>query len=485
MHTPKRRRLTGLKRAALALLFSGGTAHAGEFHFEGFRYGQTAMGMGGAMVGQPFEPEATYYNPAGLAMIRRGVRFSGALNFFGYDRRVQQGALRDGGLFAPRDLDSSSFLPTPSSSVISTRRGRHAVAFSTFLAGDLDERFSGAQEVQVVDDPDFESARFTRSFTRKDTLQLRGLTYAYSPGPTLSFGISLFWLQHDRSEIARRAQIAGALTAPTNLFIDVTTSEETRTHSLVPRLGVSWLPTPDVGLGLSCQLLTIPLTGKSTYGYTLITSGELAQEVEPLYRSEQETSDARTKLPMSCRAGVATGLTRRWRMAGDLSVHLPTQYDRFDVPKELAARPDIAGRVDTDLTVNLSLGVQRLIGRRWPWRMGLFTNRTSAVDIPRAPTRFLPAHLDLYGVTTSLGYLGDTRSLNLGIEVQYGAGHDVVSDSLGSLLDEAGFTRVQREEWRVVIFIAGAAAFAKATAKGLVRDMERKPEPKAAPTPAE
>jgi hypothetical protein len=119
------------------------------------------------------------------------------------------------------------------------------------------------------------------------------------------------------------------------------------------------------------------------------------------------------------------------------------------------------------------VGGEYRIAPRWPWRFGVFTNRTSAPEVPAQPSGLEAPHVDLYGITSSLGYLGDDRSLNLGFEVQYGTGHDVVSESLDSLLDEAGFARVGREEWRVVIFIAGAAAFAKSTAKELIKDMDK------------
>lgn len=461
-----------LRAFPLSLLALVGVAHAGEFHFETFRYGQRAMGMGGAVTGQPFEPEASYYNPAGLALMERGARFSGALNFFGYDRRIQKGALRDGGFFAPSDLDSANFLPTPSSSVISTRfAGRHAIAFSTFLIGDLAEDFEGSRVTPVSDDPLFDSVKFNSTFVRRDRLQLRGLTYAYAPTRRLAFGISAFWLEHEREETARRAQILSAEDLFANLFIDVTSREKTTTHSLLGRLGVAWRPSEAASFGLACTLPTLPLTGESRYGYTIVTSGD--EGTAPLYLDEAERADAQTRLPVNCRAGAALRISPRWLLAGDLSLHLPITYERFDFSTETAGREDdFSARVDTDTTINLALGAEYRASPRWPIRVGLFTNRTSAADIPANPDRFAPAHIDLYGATVSAGYLGDRRSLNLGVEVQYGQGEDVVSESLEALIDDADFTRVDRSEWRVVVFIAGAAAFAKKAAIDIIKPDE-------------
>lgn len=463
--------LTALGASLGALLTALlGIARADEFHFETFRYGQKAMGMGGAAAGQPFEPEASYYNPAGLALLGSGARFSGALNFFGYDRRIQKGALRDSGLFAPSDLESTAFLPTPSGSVVSTRFAkRHAIAFSTFLLGDLSEEFVGTLAAGVDGDPVFDAVDFNSSFIRRDRLQLRGLTYAYSPDDRWSAGISVFWLEHAREETARRAQILSSEGVITNLFIDVTSREKTVTHGLLARVGVAWRPTAAGSFGAACTLPTIPLTGEATYRYTLVTSGD-GEASGPLYIDEGETVAAETRLPVNCRLGAALQATDRWQIAGDLSLHLPIEYQRFvfagdAVAREAAFRASVA----TDTTINLALGAEYRLTDRWPIRFGLFTNRTSAPEVPARPDRFVPPHLDLYGATLSAGYLGDERSINLGLEVQYGAGQDVVSEGIESLLDSQEFSRVDRSEWRIVIFIAGAASFAKAAAVDLIQ----------------
>lgn len=444
-------------------------AQADEFHFETFRYGQRAMGMGGAVTGQPFEPEASYYNPAGLALLDRGARFSGALNFLGYDRREQSGGLRDSGIFTPADLGSASFLPTPSSSVISARfADRHAIAFSTFLLGDLQESFTGFRDARVIGDPAVSQARFTSSFDRVDRLQLRGLTYAYAPSRRFSFGVSAFWLEQNRQESARRAQILGDQVGVGTLFIDVSSREKTTTHSLLARVGVAWRPTDSGSFGLSCSLPTLPLTGESTYGYTVITSGDGPNDA--LYLQEDETAEAVTRLPVNCRLGGALKPSPRWLLASDLSLHLPTSYQRFNLSDAIIGRQaEFRSAVTTDLTVNFAVGAEYRITERWPLRVGLFSNRTSAPAIPAAPDRFVPAHVDLYGATISAGYLGDRRSINLGLEVQYGQGEDVVSEGISSLIDSAEFARVDRTEWRVVVFVAGAAAFAKRAAVDIIK----------------
>ena len=69
---------------AIFLFASALRGYADEFHYENFRFGQRALGMGGAVTAYLGEPESGFYNPAGLAFVE-GTRFSGAMNFYGLD----------------------------------------------------------------------------------------------------------------------------------------------------------------------------------------------------------------------------------------------------------------------------------------------------------------------------------------------------------------------------------------------------------------
>ena len=128
--------------------------------------------------------------------------------------------------------------------------------------------------------------------------------------------------------------------------------------------------------------------------------------------------------------------------------------------------------VTHELTVNAAVGVEFPFAARWPMRAGLFTNRTSAPSVPALPKGFYEPHVDRYGATWSMGYLGDKRSINFGLEAQMGAGHSTASASLERLDGEAAYIRLEREEWRVVFFVAGAAAFASSASRELL-DLER------------
>ena len=106
-------------------------ARADEFHFEDFRYGQRALGMGGAVTGLAVEPGAAWYNPAGLARLE-GAEFSGALTFVGFESYTLRSGLRDEGYFQPEDMTASGAAAEPS----------YVVASATLAAAPTIQRLS-------------------------------------------------------------------------------------------------------------------------------------------------------------------------------------------------------------------------------------------------------------------------------------------------------------------------------------------------------
>lgn len=456
-----------IRLLGLALVLAA-PALADEFHFETFRYGQRAMGMGGAVTGLAFEPASAFYNPAGLATLK-GSEFSGALTFIGYDRRTLVGGLRDADFFAPRDVQSAGFVPTPTSAVAATTLGRHSLAITSFLAGEARESFGGQVRTGYNAGYGAGRLRFTLRDDRADRLQLRGLTYAYRLSDTWSFGVSGYWLAHTRARRQRRGQFIELDAVTSNVFADLTGESKSSTHSGLVRLGVFWTPEGPWSAGMACTSPSFTVKGDTTYSYTFATSHDPevpGADAAPLYLDERIEAEARTVLPAHCRLGGA------WRLgsatfSADLAVVLPIRYTRYTVAK---GTPSVFNpEVEHQFTVNGALGMQVPVSLRWPLRMGVFTNRTSAPPVPANPIDFTEAHVDYYGATVSLGYRGKKRSINFGLEGQLGFGEDAMSGSLDSLAEGDDFVRLDRREWRVVFFVAGAAAFAKSAGQALLR----------------
>lgn len=457
-----------LRALLLSLLALAPLAHADELHFSTFRFGQRAMGMGGAVTAYADEPEATFYNPAGLAMLG-GTRFSGALNFIGFDRRTQRGALRDAAFFQPGDLDSEEFVAIPASSVLTSTfaEGRHVLALSTFLQSDSEEDFSGSHEQALTGDT-YDFVRFTTERRREDEILLRGVSWGYRGGPTWAVGASVFLARQIRREVARRAEVLQRVSNGDSLFLDVSTREESTTHGLLARVGALWRPSERWSFGIACSTPSVTVLGEGKVGYTQIRSGGLAGDDRPLLVDERVDLDATTVLPADCRAGLAWRVPDRLVVGFDVAVHLPVDYDRYTLTPALAPRADeLQAHVQTDAVVNAAVGLEWRASDRWPLRVGLFTNRTAAPAIDARPAALAPAHVDLYGATASLGYLGDDGSVNVGAELQVGSGEDAISADLESLRADRDFIRVDRSEWRLLLFVSGAVTFAKAAAKAI------------------
>ena len=463
---------------ALALTVLGAHAHADEFHFETFRFGQRALGMGGAVTAYADEPEASFYNPAGLAMLG-GTRFSGTLNFFAFDHRTQKGGLRAGEFFAPEDLESSDFEPIPSSSVLTTTfgDGRHVLGLAAFLQSDSSEVFAGRRDA-TLPTGDYDASRTTVERRRQDQILLRGLVYGYRVDPGLALGASLLLASQDRTEIARRAEVLQRRATQDSVFVDASTREDSTTHSLLAQVGVLWRPSEAWSLGLSCRSPSLTLKGDADVVYTRVSSGNPDAGERPLLVDERTHQDATTLLPPNCRAGLAWRIPDRLVITFDTSIHVPLAYDRYALTSQLASRAAQLGEaVDAEPVLNAALGLEYRPAVRWPLRLGLFTNRTSAPAITPQPTELGPADVDLYGATLSAGYLGDDRAINLGAEVQMGTGYDAIPADLTSLIQDRDFRRIDRSEWRVVFFVSGAVTFAKKQATEILESWQSQDAP--------
>ncbi|MEL6180359.1 MAG: hypothetical protein AAFS10_15480 [Myxococcota bacterium] len=479
---------------SLALLLASSAVRADEVHYENFRYGQRAMGAGGAMVAFPGEPEASWYNPAALALIQ-GTRLSGSLQFFGSERHTLTDGLRSQ-TTGNTDLTSSDVLLLPSSSVLSYAFGaddQHVIALSSFLVSERDETFSDTIETRLIDGNQWLDQSLT--FTRQDIDRIVyiGPSWAWRSTPTFTLGLSVFYARREQNAQAltsfteqRRQQDSGALLSTT--FDDTLASTTIDDGALLARLGVLVVQ-GRLSFGATATTQSIALHGSGRLAYTFTDSGDPADtsglnpnNPDP-FRELVNVSDvdAQTIYPWNFAAGLAYRVPSRWAVASQVSVYLPSQYDRLELnasQQELIAN-SLVNRVERQWVVNGALGAEWYATARVPLRFGAFTNRSAAPDIPSNPTMLMLPKVDLYGVTTSVGFIGDKRAINIGAEVQWGRGHDVVLNDVRQIWRPA-FVRVDREQFRAVLFLSGAIDFAAKTAQDLV---EERPSPQPSPNP--
>ncbi|MBH24840.1 MAG: hypothetical protein CMH57_10375 [Myxococcales bacterium] len=462
-------------------------AAADEVHYENFRYGQRAMGAGGAMVAFPGEPEASWYNPAALALME-GTLMSGALQFFGTERHTLRGGLR-ADTVATTDLESSDVLLLPSSSVIAKAFGddqQHVVAFSTFLASERDETFSDTITTLLRDGDDWLEQRLVYTQQHTDRIVYLGPSWGWRPNNRLALGVSVFYARREQRELAfssfteqRSRRSTGELIRTT--FDDTSSATEIDDGALLARLGMLTHLTERLTLGATVTTQSVPLHGEGRFDYIFTDSGDPADtsglnpnNPEPFREVITESGlAARTTYPWNFALGLAYEVPSRWTVATQVSLYLPSTYDRLDLsPRaEQVIASNLVNRIERQTVVNGALGAEWFITPTLPLRVGVFTNRSAAPDIPAWPTELMLPQVHLYGATTSLGFIGEDRSINVGAEVQWGSGYDVALRDVRQIW-EPSFIRVEREQFRAVLFLAGAFDFAGKLAGDLVEDDE-------------
>lgn len=455
------------------LLLPGGLT-ASENFTHNFRFGQSALGMAGAVVGMIQEPEATYYNPAGLGFLT-GTVFSGTLQWYSYDQRDLKGGLdfpdKTG---VAEDLTHSTFNVLPTSAVLtrSFDNDKHTIAFSTFLGFNHDH-FQNVQTGYSTDDSGTKSQyRYYTIRQSRDDFFWVGPSYAYRPDNQFSYGVSVFLVQHSSQFQFRKGESRRLLNSDTDVtYQDYTGSADTSDYNLRAILGWMWRPWSDLSFGIS--ILT---AGIDFYGYGSLTAislvsrdgGQVGREAAYQILLEEDLK-ARTKYPWTYRLGgsyqdgkflYTISLSFAWKQ-----IYYPVEYSRTELADKMIGYPY---ERRWQPTWQVAAGLEWLGFSKWPLRFGLFFKPDNSPAIGENPTMPMQPHIDIFGLTTSFGYQQDGPAVNIGLEVSGGKGHDVIFSGSGL---EKSYTRVDRSQFQVVLFFFGAMDFARHEAVDVIKDI--------------
>ena len=109
--------------------------------------------------------------------------------------------------------------------------------------------------------------------------------------------------------------------------------------------------------------------------------------------------------------------------------HFSRRYDWMSGTQDGEA---VVIRQEREPVTDVQLGGEYVFRERYPLRAGAFTSFSSAPDLdPNGDSQV--NQVDLYGVTASVGSVGDNVVMNLGLSYVWGEG-----DALGTRLDAAG-----------------------------------------------
>lgn len=460
-------------------------ASADDTNYQNYVVGQRAMGMGGAFTALADDGAGAYYNPAGLAMAS-STSLSASLSVYGVERRLLRRAVSPPvDVQAERPDLSSSNVPTIPTTVgfaykFGSKLGddikRFGVGYSVFVPHHSSFDFSG--ETRIGPDPpdDYEV-----EILQRDKTVWQGPSFALRVTPRLSLGAAGFHVYRTTRWSSETRQIGPRDANQLTEYFDEQRANITRSvHALLFKMGARYDLTARWKLGLSVTLPSITLYGRGST-HTSITTHE-ANCLSPPLCVRHETFggdvDADSRTPVALRAGVAYFLQDRLTLAVDLSWHAPLTYDPFNLGEDISkfgeTGPVVLTELERDQVINVNTGAE-VIWRSLTLRTGFFTNFSSAKEVERSAFA-MPPHVNMFGISLSVGYRWQTRTISIGALYSFGRGRSATitpQDPSATLNQPYGPVDERRDY--VYFFISGAQEALKSTMLGLIKKKEEGP----------
>lgn len=395
---------------------AGTNSYADYINLNSVLIGDRAAGMGGAFTALTGDPSASpFYNPATLARLD-GSSLSTSVNLFNkYDVTYGNQSDLDESLFR---INKGSIRTIPSASGIFT-------SFRNFTIG---------LSILLPQYQDFGGNIFSRgdesTFLRMDTESLWvGGAFAFNPDEKSAIGFSFYYTSDstNRSLTDRYDDGGDAI---------VFTEEKTlSTNSFIAIIGYYYELLPSVSLGVSYRFKNVPVNGEGSY---------LANQVGTISGSQPTITDnkitGKTKIPDRLALGSA------FRFGGDtLSVDVV-----YSGPNSYTDMEDYGDRIIHEETINYHIGYEHEL---LPWlkaRVGLFTDSSTAPEIPANATRRYSDHIDKFGFSANLG-IQTTEHTNVTLGGYYIGGNGYAAEQIGG-----EFQRIKKED-RVFSFLVATS----------------------------
>ncbi len=394
----------GCRGMRMALVIWGGAAlgaWAGEANYQPYVVGERAAGMGGAVVATADGMDACFYNPAGLGgEVRDSISVNG--NLYGIQNFETEDAA-----FPGEDFSISSFatIPTGLSAVKKLKKGTVA-AFSVFVPSQ-----SSAREIQA-----FTDRQHYYNYSQDEQTLCMGPSIGHVVNERLSVGASVLGVYQTASEFQNLYWGDYSYTYTANYKYTVL--------GVLGTVGAQFKLADEWSGGITLTTPSARLSGNGTIQMSEVMGDSAVAGAGSLY---YEDLDADNGLPAQMRAGIG------WRRAGvasaglDLTHHLSSRYDWMDGEQDGEA---VVVRQEREAVTDVQVGGEYVLRKRYPVRAGFFTSFSSAPDLDPDGTSAL-SQIDLYGVTASVGSIGENVVMNLGLSYVWGNG-----DAFGTRLNQ-------------------------------------------------
>ena len=457
---------------AVAIVFGAlpGGVEAQALYYRSIPIGERAIGLGGAFTGVASDPSSTYYNPAGMM---RGGRFEllGSFSSIVFTRQKIVNAFD--APEADETFTTTRLTPLPRFIGTVVKLGRKKF--------DDDHQFAlGYSTLEVARDD------FGTGISQNDptvTLDLRvnnfyrdrwyGVSFAAQVTEKSAVGFTIF-LAEQKFNYGEDIGIATGGTFDEQLGLRVGGDSVTASSSInvtayhfVPRLGWIHRINPEWQIGVMFQTPGIPLSQKGDVIRRVTT--DISPDPSTFFLFDADGLKAKMPIPFELRAGFGFQINTETLLSFDAAVAGPVKDET------LFGRPDQLAGIDGRLGVYLSPS----IARRWTPNFavgaehkfgkivvagGLFTNISSAPDVPETSDQYVPDQVNMWGASVSVGVDTKGYRLTLGATGMYGKG-----DALGVVIDNnaevVSYRRTEATRSAVVLYIAGAVSVATKGAK--------------------
>jgi long-chain fatty acid transport protein len=378
-----------LSLAALLSVFRA-SALADPFHYINTLIGDRASGLGGAYTAISDDATGLYYNPAGIVNAS-GRRLSASVNVYSRSTKLYSGAIGNS------DWDRKSSALLPNYFGIIRPVGKVKIGFSYAVPDsnreDQDQVFTDVSALQTT---------YVINFHNDDSTYNIGPSIAAPLSDDLSIGFTLYYHLRIWKYVQNELNIYS--TAPptygwSNRFYELTEK------GFRPVAGLLWSPANNASLGFTLSKVFL-------YDSTLVQ-----QDICSDTNTDQQGCDvqlslntarinAKRKFPLQATIGAAYHPSPELLLSGDL-------YYYSKVADSIGG--------NRSAIANVALGAEYALSNDWTVRGGLFTDMAHTPKVAEGKTNQLE-HVDLYGISLSVGHVTKTIAVTLGGTYTSGSG---------------------------------------------------------------
>jgi long-chain fatty acid transport protein len=393
------------------------SAAADDANFRPYVVGSRAAGMGGAFTALADDGSGPYYNPGGLAFVRRSqVSLSGSV--YGVVSGKNSDALGDGHDFTFRDLN---IFPVATSVVWKFGENDQpegdgsALAVSVFVP----------DAIRTNDRDKLGSAENAFFVSQEQQTIWTGLTWARRWG-RLGLGASLYGLF---GTSLNQLELTAVNASNSSDFVTITSRTDEATYGVVGSIGLRWEVSDSVSLGFSA--FSPELGWGNRRSFVRIAAGDnVSAPGAPatVVVVNAEDLSATPTLPARIQAGIAWS-GDRWVLTAD-GIFLPGRevHDDVNDPQGLDRY------IKRNAVFNAALGMEYRASDAVRLRVGFFTDFAATDEpvrqTPGSSSANNSTHVDRYGGTLSGGFRTEHTSTDVGINLSYGTGTDLVPNNL-------------------------------------------------------